>query len=258
MLHPSNKVNGREPISEHPQDAQRGRRLWTWIAGGIVLSVGLLALIALWPRDAEPYSAETEAGVRRAIALEDGSSIVLNGASRIRLDHADPRTAMLEQGEALLAVAGNGTVFHLTAGPVVIESAGGRFATVREGDHVSVAVDRGDVVVDAGHGPIRLGSGQWLELDGKGTEEHRLAIAGASVAAWKTGRLAWQGQPMRVVAADLARYYGFPVRADAALAETPFTGEVELYPDGNVARMGARLGVRVERKGVDWVLVPIR
>lgn len=237
------------------------QRRWpfrAWIAAGILLSAGVLVFVALLPRDAEPYAVETEAGMRRAVALEDGSNITLNGASRIRLDHADPRTAVLEQGEALLAVAGSEAAFRLTAGPAVIESAAGRFAAVREGDHVSIAVDRGEVVVDAGHGPIRLGTGQWLELDGKGREEHRLAVAGAPVGAWKGGRLFWKGQPMRVVAADLARYYGFPVRADAALAEKPFTGDVELYPDGNVARMGARLGVHVERKGADWVLVPIR
>lgn len=242
----------------------RGRLRWPVLGAGVLLLLLLLGvaawLILLKPRGSAPYAIETDSGSRRMVALEGGASATLNGATRVVFDSNDHRLARLERGEVLFAVprVQGGDTFRVLAGKLSIESKAARFAVVRENGRIGIAVDKGPLMIRRGDRLLGLASGQWLETSDEGRGPMRpLAIRPSSVAAWRDGRLVYHGQPLRVVAADLARYYGMPVKAAAPIAEHPCNSDVELYPDGNVARMGARLRVRVERDAGVWMLAPI-
>lgn len=239
-----------EPVADHRRGALR------WIAGAVAAAlVGAIGLQA-WDDRSQPYAVETAAGETRVLALPDGSIIALAGASRVALDRADPRRAVLERGEALFRVKHDDRhPFAVQAGGVALVDLGTVF-DVRMGQRqIRVAVAEGAVMVDPNGVGLRLDAGQAVLVeDGRLI---RAAVAPGDVGGWGDGRLAFDGAPLSEVAEDLSRFLRQPVSVAPAIAARPFRGVIDLQAvRRDPALLGPLMEVRMRRDAVGWTLEP--
>ncbi len=179
----------------------------------------------------------TERGEIRLTPLKDGSTVLLNTDSRIRVRYEkDQRVVVLLKGEAYFSVARD-------VRPFVVEVNGRKLRTVQAGFRVrkldeapvDLLVNLGQVDVSAA--PL-IGSAQIitvtsntrLELSDPAhiSAERPLAIAPQIVTrelAWREGKLAFEGQTLGEAAAEFARYSDTRIQVrDADLAREPVTG----------------------------------
>ena len=212
-------------------------RLALGLAAGvaiIVLGAGLF--VALRPAGAEStrqYASE-RAG-HRDIALPDGSSIELGGATSItaRYGH-DERVVDLEAGEAFFRVAHAERPFVVTAGPLRIRDLGTAFNVRRTGNRVTVAVTEGRVRVSPSAtggdaATVELGAGREVSYDPETEAMRILDVTAASATAWRGHRLEFVNEPLASVVENVNRYSARPIRlADADLGRLTFTGTVEV------------------------------
>lgn len=228
-----------------------------WLGGAIAASFAAIVGFGVIQSQPSLYPVETAPGVRRTVMLDDGSRIVLNGGSRLILDHKDGRYATLERGEALFDVIHNDDApFKVKVGGATLVDVGTRFNVLREKGAMAVQVAEGAVVYNPSSEAVRLDAGRSLRtIDG---EPHLMlgSVSPASVAGWREGRLIYDGQTMAEVAADLARWSGQTVRADPRVAEQRFRGVLSLQDGEDVAQLAPLLDVDVRRQGQDWILAP--
>ena len=79
------------------------RRRWQpWAGGAIAAALVAMVGVQLNRPVPQPQVYETAPGVRRTIALADGSVVTLNGGTRLLVDATDPRALTLERGEGLV------------------------------------------------------------------------------------------------------------------------------------------------------------
>lgn len=230
---------------------------WRWTGAGVVAAalVGIVSLGTL--ERADPYSVSTGAGERREIALQDGTKIALNGNSTLRLDHANPRFAALDKGEAIFTVTHDEKdPFRVTVGGVVLEDAGTVFNVTRDGGVMRVGVAEGSVIYDPEHEAIALPAGAFLRL----TEGRKAVVVGKiapeAVTGWQEGRLTYSNVSLTEVADDLSRNLGVTVRVDTKAAASRFTGTILLDRKAEQLLSGTAplLGVEAVRQDGGWLL----
>lgn len=191
----------------------------------------------------------TAAGARRDVRLADGTRILLDGDTRLRVA-VGGRTAQIDTGEALFDVRhDSGRPFRVQAGDVTVTDVGTRFTVEREGARIAVEVAEGAVEL-AGRGTARisLGAGDGAVLEDGRWRRH--AVTGESVGDWSTGRLVFEDASFAQVLARVRRSTGLRLAmADDARARR-FTGTVRIDgPPGAIrGRLEALLGIalRVE------------
>jgi transmembrane sensor len=200
----------------------------------IVLGAGLfVALRPAGPESTRQYASE-RAG-HRDIALPDGSSIELGGATSITARYGrDERAVDLEAGEAFFRVAHAERPFVVTAGPLRIRDLGTAFNVRRTGNRVTVAVTEGRVRVSpsATNGDaatVELGAGREVSYDPETQAMRILDVSAASATSWRGHRLEFVNEPLASVVENVNRYSARPIRlADADLGRLTFTGTVEV------------------------------
>ena len=118
-----------------------------WLGGAIAAClVAALTSVLVIPRT-DPWAVETAPGVRRTVTLADGSSIVLNGGTRLMLDHRNPRYAALERGEAMFTIRHDAAhPFQVDAGDARLVDIGTAFNVVRADHVLDVSVSEGAVL----------------------------------------------------------------------------------------------------------------
>lgn len=225
---------------------------WRW--GGSAIAAMLVAVVgvSVWNDRARPYAMETAPGEQRSVQLADGSEIILSGGSRVTLDRADGRTASVDRGQMLFRIRHDAAhPFQVTAGDTRMVDLGTVFDVTRDGGRTRVAVAEGAVMVDPQGAKLRLDPGQAVVATGG---ELRRQPA-EDVGGWREGRLTFNGTPLSDVAHDLSRQLGRTVRADAAIADRPFSGTINMrnLKDDPVL-LGRLLAVRVRVDGKAWVL----
>jgi transmembrane sensor len=191
--------------------------------------------------DTETYV--TAKGERRTVHLADGSTIDLNGGTRLSVTLArDARRVILDQGQAVFDVAhAANRPFTIAAGDRTVRVVGTQFDVRRLGGKLSVTVARGAVEVRPANGAAgrayRLHPGQRLDHV-EGAALARVAAAEPQeVLGWRTGRLVYRGQPLAEVVNDLNQQFSTPIRVeDASLAATPISGVLVLDNQAAVIR----------------------
>lgn len=243
-----------------PAASARGLRDWRiWAAAAcvaFVVALGLRFGPALL-NGPEPVQYATSKQIR-TIALQDGSSIRLDVASRIAVSLGrKQRSVELLQGRALFDVA------HDAARPFVVRAGGGsvtdvgtRFQVQREGDDVVVTLAQGIVVVSrqneqGGDQETRLQPGEQLKWSDKHAGWTLRPVDTEAALSWAHGRLIFRGTPLADVVAEVNHYATRKlVLADPSLADLPVHGNfLAGDPDAVVAALKAVLPVRVDETG---------
>ena len=251
----------REPKRQRVARISRRRALaWT---GGAVAAASLAALGFGIPAAGAVVS--TGRGEIRLVPLEDGSTVLLNTQSSIRLRKGEGgRSVDLLAGEAYFSVARD------EKRPFVVEVDGSRLRTAQagfrvrklDGQPVDILVDRGRVDL-AGAGPAAA-SGLALAANMRLTLSDRIAAQPQAVGpeavtrelAWREGKLAFEGESLQQAADSFARYSAIRIRIDDPdLAREPVTGLFAANDPVGFSRAIARVfDAKLERKGDDLVL----
>jgi transmembrane sensor len=236
------------PAAMHRPPPRRRRGLL--IAAVAAVCVAATAGALLW-RPGWLADHATAVGERRTIALADGSTAELAGASSIAVDFTGRvRRIVLREGEAFFKVAGDADR------PFVVEADGTRVRAlgtsfdVKLGDgSVTIAVSEQSVeVTSEGRPPVVVGSGQLVRA-GRGLPGDVREADLAMVEAWRQDRLAFHETPLVDVVADLQRYrMGRIVLTEARLGEIPVSAVFEAgQADAAIDTLAATLPIRIRR-----------
>lgn len=232
------------------------------LAALLVAGTALGGMLALRPPPAdvsgERYAVATAPGERRTVTLADGTAIALNGATRVLLDRARPRYAVLEAGDALFRVRHDRQApFTVLAGAAELRDVGTTFGVTREGAATHVAVAEGAVLFAPTREAIMLRRGMALTArdgDDRITIGH---VPADAVGGWQRGRLSFRERPIAEVARAVGRTSGARIAVAPDAAALPFTGTIGLTgdPERDVARLALLTGTRWRRDGVGWTLL---
>ncbi|MCG2840514.1 FecR domain-containing protein [Sandaracinobacter sp. RS1-74] len=245
-----------------PPAAEPVRRPWKRLSvaafGALAASVALVgSLTMLRPDPLQQIG--TAPGEHRTVALADGSTITLNGGTRIRFDPKSPRTVTLDRGEALFHVE------HDEARPFLVVASGARlldvgtvFNVVAEGKAMQVAVAEGAVVFEPGPKQIRLDPGQTLALSEPGATPVVGKVDARSIGGWQEGRLQYENARLADVARDLSRNIGRPIHPSGRAEHMRFSGTlmVKGTPEQVLTRAAPLLGVKFTPQGEAWTMTP--
>lgn len=243
------------PLLAEPEPRRANRRAFLgW--GGAAVAAALVGAITLMPTGADIYDVTTGAGERRTIALDDGSRIEVNGATRLVLDRGNPRFARVERGEALFSVVHDESrPFRVEAGDARLHDLGTVFNVIHDGDRTDVAVAEGAVRWERDNGRVDLAAGMALSQRGR-ADPVVTREAPATIGGWREGRLSYSGARYDAVAADLGRNLGTDVSVDDSAAARRFSGVIVIDRDPQITmeRVGALLDVDARRSGRGWRL----
>lgn len=158
---------------------------------------------------------DTAVGERRAISLEDGSTIELNTDSRVRVRLSrGERRLWLEKGQAMFAVAHDRTrPFIVTAGDTAVRALGTKFEVWRSGEEVRVILAEGKVQVTSAApraAPVTLTAGQRLDVRPQGPAKPA-PVDVAAATGWTQGRVTFRDVPLAQAVAEINRYSRSPV-----------------------------------------------
>lgn len=257
------------PVVAHQLSLRRAVPLRTDLRRRAIVGFGAAAAAAALALVIAPQlsSPATEAfatakGERRTVQLADGSTLEMNGGTRLSVTLArDARYVTLTEGQAVFDVAHAARrPFYVAAGDRTVRVVGTQFDVRRLAGKVSVTVARGAVEVRPAAGAAgkayRLHPGQRLDhLEGAPTAQVAAAEP-AEVLSWRTGRLVYRGQPLSEVVADLNQQFSTPIRIeDPALAATPISGVLVLdSQDAVIRRLALLVPISAVRSGTGLVL----
>ncbi len=223
------------------------------LAMGGAAALASVAGAGLW-RLVSAGSYATDVGEQRRIALDDGSTVILDTDTRIRVAFAaDRRSIELLRGRAHFDVATDPLrPFRVRAGDRQVIAIGTAFDVARTEGRVAVVLVEGKVVVR----PVEASPESATHLMSPGdrivfgparqaAEDHPDI---AQVTAWQTGRAVFDDQSLAAAVAEMNRYTRRPiVVADASLATLRVSGVYSTGDSEAFARSVAELlRVRVE------------
>jgi len=212
----------------------------------------------------------TAVGQQKTSVLADGSHVVLNTNSQIKVDYGGGyRNVYLLQGEALFTVAKDAArPFRVYAGTGRIEALGTAFSVYLNGSDVSVAVTEGRVslasmkeslgTLDAGQ-LANIHSSVEAAAEGVSTLE-TIPLAPEALSqrlAWREGTLMFSGETLEEVARQFSRYTTVSIEIpDPAVRSMRIGGR---FPAGETDAMLAALEtnfhLRVTRPGHNRVII---
>lgn len=178
----------------------------------------------------------TQVGVITSVPLQDGSSITLNTASKIRVDlNSQERHVDLAQGEAFFEVAKDANrPFVVTAGHKRITVVGTKFSVRRENDELRVVVTEGRVRIEDASTESKAQDKGMLLAAGSIARTRKEAVLvqktslpqTEEVLSWRTGYLTFRDTPLREAIAQFNQYNPQQMStSDAAVADIPLTGK---------------------------------
>ncbi|WP_404712708.1 FecR family protein [Sphingomonas sp. MMS24-J13] len=241
------------------------RRPRNWLrwggAGGGLVAAAAAAWLAFMPAAITPdsYTVETQPGMRHSVTLADGTRVDMNGGTRLVLDRNQPRTAMLERGEAIFHVVHHASnPFEVRSGGVTLRDVGTVFNVARSGSALRVAVSEGSVLYQPDHEAVSLTKGMALAMrDG----EDRVTLSHVdeqSVGGWADGHLDFRDAALTTVVDDVSRSTGAHVSVAPEMGARLFTGTLRLdRPSDEVVRsLAALANAELYRDGPNWVIRP--
>jgi transmembrane sensor len=233
------------------------RQALTWTGG--VAAAAVVAALGVGVSAAGAVISTARGEIRLA-PLKDGSTVLLNTETRIRVRYSrGERRVTLLKGEAYFAVARD------EARPFVVEVDGRRLSTAQAGFRVrKLEADPVDVLVNQGQvdvaipfaSSVALKSNTRLVLSGPAQPQPVGPEAVTRDLAWRDGKLAFEGETLGQAATAFARYSDTRIQIrDPALAREPVTGLFAANDPAGFSRAIARVfEARVEQDGDRVVL----
>lgn len=180
--------------------------------------------------DAKPVSARV--GERANFPLGPGDTVAIGSDTRITVggDYGTKVRAVRVDGSANFRVSA-GPRFEVNAKDVSIVTTAGSFAVRAFGDDpaVIVRVKEGEVKVDDGKESRTLAAGKAIAIAKDGTMSEPAADAVDQALGWTEGKVDFTNTPLKVVMAEMARWYNLPVTTkDTSLYSRPVTMAVAL------------------------------
>ncbi len=247
-----------EPVpARRPASSRIARRTLPWAAAAAVVGFAIITFRSQDQTSPSPVLATaaefsqnyaTQLGEVRTIQLPDGSTLTLGARSHAAVKlAANERRVTLDRGEAYFEVAKDAArPFHVDAQSAAVRVVGTRFDVRLGQSHVRIAVDEGAVAVNDRTAAVVGGHRIDVMPNGALTEPSR--IDEGQVAAWREGRLVYEGAPLSEVVADLARYRATVTLNSPAAGELRVTAGLRVEQiDQFVDRLPDILPVRVTR-----------
>lgn len=242
-----------------PEPTPRKKRVSVTRAG--LLSLAVLAAVAWFDPAYRSEHYLTAVGERQTLHLADGTQVVLDGASELRVSwHLLRRQTELQRGQALFDVAPRlYRPFLVDAGQASVRVVGTRFNVDRQAREVRVSVAEGRVAVRAGETSSILDPGQQVRI----SDGHlgALAVVDASgVGAWQGGQLVFERTPLSEVLGAIQRYQTQPVRLqDPKLGTLPVSGVFDsAHVDRLLALLPSILPVQLDKAADGSLLIAPR
>lgn len=197
----------------------KASRRWCPAAAAAAIVLAIAGTANWWVLRPEVH--ETALGERRVVTLEDGTRVVLNTSSRLRVEYSDgERTVRLVSGEALFEVAKDASrPFVVHAGEARLRVLGTMFnVRLRGREMVEVSVTEGRVAVEGAVAGERGGRATEL-VAGKGAIVGRGALATVGLdaqslrqrTAWRNDLIELRGETLEQAVAEFNRYRGAPL-----------------------------------------------
>lgn len=214
--------------------ASRRRRTMRWglsVAAMLLLAIGIGA--RLWdPAPPEQHYA-TATGERRTLALDDGSSVVLDTDSALTVRYSrHQRYLHLERGQAQFSVAKAAEwPFVVQAANGTVRAVGTQFQVRKDVAAVRVTLLEGIVTVTApaatpggGERSATLAAGEQLSFDDG--QLWLLEPANVEVASsWVRGEFVFEGLPLAEMIEEMNRYSTAKIlMSDSSLRDLPVSG----------------------------------
>lgn len=228
-----------------------------------VLTGGLAAVVAvvaagIWQR-ANAGLYETGLGEQRRVGLDDGSELLLDTDTRVRVrldEHL--RELSLERGRVnCKVVADAARPFVVAAGRDEIVTDGTTIDVRRDLEQVSVVCLQGDAVVQTGAAAQqRLSAGQRLAISPSRQVVDRPALA--PLVAWHSGQATFDNESLVDAVREMNRYSRTKLVAeDPRLAALRVSGTYHVGDNAAFAQsVTSLLPVRILRRDGDLLLVP--
>jgi transmembrane sensor len=245
------------PGHRRRREIRFGRHGTAWIATSSIAAVAAAAavFVVLNPPAKPDLTFTTAPGEQRTIALEDGSTITMNGGSTLVVRYSR-RRRLVKVGEAEAAF----DVAHAPDRPFVVDVGANEVTVVgtafnirRNASSTRVTVKRGVVQVADNRtatAPVRLTVGQSLSQNDNQASPVVMQVQPDTAFGWTTRRIAYTDQPLGVVAEDISRAFNMPVRVDAGAQDLTFTGVLALDDESEVLRrLGLFLPISFQRAG---------
>jgi transmembrane sensor len=210
----------------------RKPRVSAWRHLGQIAAAGLVGLsiwFTLLQLGADRY--ETAVGEQYLVRLEDGSSILLNTNSRVRVDYGDEeRLIYLERGEAFFRVATNAQrPFIVNAHDSQVQALGTAFNVDLSTKNISVAVSEGVVKIStrgtgALQGIAELQHGQGVSYQPTASHARPVAVDLEKVTAWQARKLLFDNERLSDAIAEHNRYTEQPILLAGNLGDQRISG----------------------------------
>ncbi|MEX6634780.1 FecR family protein [Hyphococcus lacteus] len=247
------------------------------IAASLVLFVGaVLFKVGPWTPSIQEETFRTAIGEQRTVPLADGSVMILNTDTKASIEIGRKlRVVKLKKGEAHFDVAKEkNRPFQVYAEQRLVQAVGTAFTVrLRERD-VEVTVAEGVVELftqdmpTSGTAEIKAPS-EWRSLTALSANESAVFDEGVASRAkldksalkkklmWRDGFLAFSGEPLADVVAEMSRYTEYEiVISDPELRSLPIAGS---YEAGNIKGMFDSLerafGIKAERNANGGVVL---
>lgn len=190
----------------------------------LLLAIGTVVIDPAW----QVETLSTSIGKQATYALPDGSSVVLNTSSVLKVEHhIRTRQLQLVQGEAAFTVNHGWRPFSVMAQDVRVTDIGTRFNIRLKTNSVRVAVLEGAVEVATGDQYQILTTGQAIESQ-LGSLSHLNHINLDHEAAWQQGKLVFNGAPLSQVVNEIQRYSAMTIHVDQAAAGMRVSGVYDI------------------------------
>lgn len=226
-------------IGSAPRPLVSRRKMLGWAGTGSVAAATIIAL----GLSARAAAITTELGEVRRVTLDDGSSLILNTQTSVRVHYSDDvRRIEMLYGEAYFSIVRDGRrlfVLDGTTSPLRTTQALFRIRKLT-GRPADILVEQGSVSLDPIYapGPMLIPAHSRLILSpGKFAEPQPISPdLIARELAWRDGKIAFEGERLDQAAAEFARYSKARIEIrDRDLASEPVTG---LFSAGDPAGFG--------------------
>jgi len=202
------------PEEPRPLPAPRTRRRPLRLVLGGALAACLALFLAMDPLEVALLADhETAVGAQQRVALPDGSAVLLNTDSAIRIAFAaGERRIDLLKGEAFFEVAPDtARPFRVAAGGGVTEAVGTAFVVRADDGGAAVAVTHGRVAVRSPDSAVQatavlLRPGEATHYADGGAPQPARKARAAELAPWRRGTIRIDGLPLDQALAELDRY----------------------------------------------------